>query len=346
MSGIVIEKVRKSFDTKDGVVEALKDVNLNIDSGDIYGIIGMSGAGKSTLVRCMNFLEVPTEGQVLIDGKALGDLTEKELRKQREEIGMIFQHFNLMPSRTVVENVAFALRGSGLSRAQMREKAQKLLRLVEIDDKANAYPAQLSGGQKQRVAIARALANDPRILLCDEATSALDPQTTKQILALLKSLNETLGITVVLIAHQMSVVREICTRVAVMERGGIVEEGETFTVFANPKHPLTREFIGTTSGLKKIDELLESRSPAVALRPGERIVKLSYTERSVSEPLISYVTREFGILLNIIFADVDIVQGAPIGGTVAIVSGDPAGIEAATQYLVSKNVRVEVLQSA
>ena len=205
---------------------------------------------------------------------------------------------------------------------------------------------KLSGGQKQRVAIARALANDPSILLCDEATSALDPQTTKQILALLKSLNETLGITVVLIAHQMSVVREICTRVAVMERGGIVEEGETFTVFANPKPPLTREFIGTTSGLKKIDELLESRSPAVALRPGERIVKLSYTERSVSEPLISYVTREVGILLNIIFADVDIVQGAPIGGTVAIVSGDPAGIEAATQYLVSKNVRVEVLQSA
>lgn len=228
-----------------------------------------------------------------------------ELRAARRKIGMIFQHFNLMPSRTVVENVAFALRGSGLSRAQMREKAQKLLRLVEIDDKANAYPAQLSGGQKRAWPLRAPSPTTRRILLCDEATSALDPQTTKQILALLKSLNETLGITSSSSRIRCRSSREICTRVAVMERGGIVEEGETFTVFANPKHPLTREFIGTTSGLKKIDELLESRSPAVALRPGERIVKLSYTERSVSEPLISYVTREFGILLNIIFADVE-----------------------------------------
>ena len=343
---IELTNVCKTFRAAGKIVAAVSGVSLTIADGDIYGIIGFSGAGKSTLVRCINLLERPDSGVVRIDGRELMQMSAGELRAARRKIGMIFQHFNLMPSRTVVENVAFALRGSGLSRAQMREKAQKLLRLVEIDDKANAYPAQLSGGQKQRVAIARALANDPRILLCDEATSALDPQTTKQILALLKSLNETLGITVVLIAHQMSVVREICTRVAVMEHGGIVEQGETFTVFANPKHPLTREFIGTTSSLKKIDELLESRSPAVALRPAERIVKLSYTERSVSEPLISYVTREFGVLLNIIFADVDIVQGAPIGGTVAIVSGDPAGIEAATQYLVSKNVRVEVLQSA
>jgi len=343
VSGLIeLTNVCKTFRAAGKIVAAVSGVSLTIADGDIYGIIGFSGAGKSTLVRCINLLERPDSGVVRIDGRDLMQMSAGELRAARRKIGMIFQHFNLMPSRTVVENVAFALRGSGLSRAQIREKAQKLLRLVEIDDKANAYPAQLSGGQKQRVAIARALANDPSILLCDEATSALDPQTTKQILALLKSLNETLGITVVLIAHQMSVVREICTRVAVMERGGIVEEGETFTVFANPKHPLTREFIGTTSSLKKIDELLESRSPAVALRPGERIVKLSYTERSVSEPLISYVTREFGILLNIIFADVDIVQGAPIGGTVAIVSGDPAGIEAATQYLVSKNVRVEV----
>ena len=369
VSGLIeLTNVCKTFRAAGKIVAAVSGVSLTIADGDIYGIIGFSGAGKSTLVRCINLLERPDSGVVRIDGRDLMQMSAGELRAARRKIGMIFQHFNLMPSRTVVENVAFALRGSGLSRAQMREKAQKLLRLVEIDDKANAYPAQLSGGQKQRVAIARALANDPRILLCDEATSALDPQTTKQILALLKSLNETLGITVVLIAHQMSVVREICTRVAVMERGGIVEEGETFTVFANPKHPLTAGFMHKAievgecltdyelcyeMGRRLRPELWEkefafrsAKEFMEALRLGERIVKLSYTERSVSEPLISYVTREFGILLNIIFADVDIVQGAPIGGTVAIVSGDPAGIEAATQYLVSKNVRVEVLQSA
>ena len=190
MSGIVIEKVRKSFDTKDGVVEALKDVNLNIDSGDIYGIIGMSGAGKSTLVRCMNFLEVPTEGQVLIDGKALGDLTEKELRKQREEIGMIFQHFNLLMQKSVIDNVCLPLYIKGKKKAEARKRAAELLEIVGLGDRQNAYPAQLSGGQKQRVAIARALASDPKILLCDEATSALDPQTTSSILELLKKINK------------------------------------------------------------------------------------------------------------------------------------------------------------
>lgn len=343
---ISIEGLEKRFSGKNTDVFALRGIDLAIGRGDIFGIIGKSGAGKSTLVRCINMLERPTGGSVFFEGRDLCRLPEAALREARRAMGMIFQQFNLLMQRTALQNVCFPLELAGAPRDETRKRAEELLDMVGLANRMDAYPSQLSGGQKQRVAIARALANDPRILLCDEATSALDPQTTKQILALLKSLNETLGITVVLIAHQMSVVREICTRVAVMERGGIVEEGETFTVFANPKHPLTREFIGTTSGLKKIDELLESRSPAVALRPGERIVKLSYTERSVSEPLISYVTREFGILLNIIFADVDIVQGAPIGGTVAIVSGDPAGIEAATQYLVSKNVRVEVLQSA
>ena len=343
---IELQHLTKRFASKAGTLVALEDINLTIADGDIFGIIGMSGAGKSTLVRCINMLEVPTGGQVFVDGQELTAMNNQELRKARQNIGMIFQHFNLMPSRTVFDNVAFALKGSGLSRMQVREKVEKLLRLVEIADKADTYPAQLSGGQKQRVAIARALANDPGILLCDEATSALDPQTTKQILALLKNLNESLGITVVIIAHQMSVVKEICSHVAVMDRGSVVEQGETFSVFANPQHPLTRDFISTTSNLKKIHELIESRSPAVALKTGERIIKLSYTERSVSEPLISSLTQKFGILLNIIFADVDIVQGAPIGGTVAIVSGEQASIEAAIQYLASKNVSVEVLQSA
>ena len=328
-------------------LEVLHGIDLTVRKGEFVAIVGASGSGKSTLMNIIGALDRPTEGTYVLDGVDVGTLRDKQLSRIRcRKIGFVFQTFNLVPRTSALKNVALPMMYNGVRGAARTQRARALLDMVEMGDRAGHAPSQLSGGQKQRVAIARALANDPRILLCDEATSALDPQTTKQILALLKSLNETLGITVVLIAHQMSVVREICTRVAVMERGGIVEEGETFTVFANPKHPLTREFIGTTSGLKKIDELLESRSPAVALRPGERIVKLSYTERSVSEPLISYVTREFGILLNIIFADVDIVQGAPIGGTVAIVSGDPAGIEAATQYLVSKNVRVEVLQSA
>ena len=235
MSGIVIEKVRKSFDTKDGVVEALKDVNLNIDSGDIYGIIGMSGAGKSTLVRCMNFLEVPTEGQVLIDGKALGDLTEKELRKQREEIGMIFQHFNLLMQKNVIDNICFPLQIQGVGKKEAKEKARELLKTVGLEDKEKAYPAQLSGGQKQRVAIARALASNPKILLCDEATSALDPQTTASILELLKHINEEFGITIVIITHQMSVIREICNRVAIIERGALVENGLVEDIFSHPK---------------------------------------------------------------------------------------------------------------
>ena len=271
MSGIVIEKVRKSFDTKDGVVEALKDVNLNIDSGDIYGIIGMSGAGKSTLVRCMNFLEVPTEGQVLIDGKALGDLTEKELRKQREEIGMIFQHFNLLMQKSVIDNVCFPLYIKGKKKAEARKRAAELLEIVGLGDRQNAYPAQLSGGQKQRVAIARALASDPKILLCDEATSALDPQTTSSILELLKKINKQFGITIVIITHQMSVVREICTHVAIMYEGEVVEKGLVADIFANPLHPYTEALFSAIPmpdpDLKRKRIILEGNIPSPANPP-------------------------------------------------------------------------------
>ncbi len=215
---------------------------------------------------------------------------------------------------------------------------------MEIADKAGAYPSSLSGGQKQRVAIARALANDPKILLCDEATSALDPQTTKQILALLKSLNETLGITVVLITHEMAAVKEICGRTAVMDKGRVIEEGETFSIFADPQEKLTKDFIATTSNLKKIHALLEENPAAVPLNESDIVVKLTYTERSVSEPLISDVTQKFGVLLNIVFADVDIVQGAPIGGTVAVISGKREQITEAVKYLIEKNVAVEVIK--
>ena len=343
---IELTHISKEFGKGPQTVHAVRDVSLSIGTGEIFGIIGFSGAGKSTLVRCINLLERPTAGTVTVDGQELTALTPKELRQTRKKIGMIFQHFNLMPSRTVAGNVAYPLRGSGLSRREMAEKARRLLELVGIGDKADAYPSQLSGGQKQRVAIARALANDPSVLLCDEATSALDPQTTRSILHLLKQLNETLGITIVLITHEMAVVKEICHRVAVMEHGRVVEQGEVFRVFADPKQEITQDFIHTTSNLQKIEELVAEDSPVVRLRPGEVIVRLTYLERNVSEPLISTVSRKFDLSLNIIFADITIVQDAPIGGTVAIISGDRAQITAAMAYLIEKNVGVEVIKDA
>lgn len=341
---IRLENVSKTFTDSNKEVHAVNNVSLTINDGDIFGIIGFSGAGKSTLVRCINLLEKPTEGKVFVDDAEITALSGKELRKARKKIGMIFQHFNLMPSRTIFGNVAYPLRGSGLSKEEIKEKVHHLLELVGIPEKENAFPGQLSGGQKQRVAIARALANDPNILLCDEATSALDPQTTKSILKLLQQLNQTLGITVVVITHEMAVVKEICNRVAVMDHGDVVEEGEVFHVFASPKEPLTRSFIKTTSNLQKIEELIEADSPVVATKKGELIVRLTYVEKNTSEPLISTVTQKFGIILNIVFADVEIVQNAPIGGTVAIVSGEGSRIDEALQYLRDKNVGVEVIK--
>ena len=343
---IELEQISKTFADAGREVHAVNNVSLTIRNGDVFGIIGFSGAGKSTLVRCINLLERPTEGSVRIDGKELTRMPAKELRQARKKIGMIFQHFNLMPSRTIFGNVAYPLKGSGLRKDQIAEKVRKLLDLVGIADKENAYPSQLSGGQKQRAAIARALANDPDILLCDEATSALDPQTTKSILKLLERLNRELGITLVVITHEMAVVKEICNRVAVMDHGRVVEEGEVFSVFASPREELTRSFIKTTSNLQKIEELIAAKSPVVALKPGERIVRLSYVERNASEPLISTMTKKYGVILNIIFADIEIVQNAPIGGTVGILSGPQDKMDEALEDLRSKNVGVEVILDA
>lgn len=343
---IELEQISKTFADAGREVHAVNNVSLTIRNGDVFGIIGFSGAGKSTLVRCINLLERPTEGSVRIDGKELTRMPAKELRQARRKIGMIFQHFNLMPSRTIFGNVAYPLKGSGLRKDQIAEKVRKLLDLVGIADKENAYPSQLSGGQKQRAAIARALANDPDILLCDEATSALDPQTTKAILKLLERLNRELGITLVVITHEMAVVKEICNRVAVMDHGRVVEEGEVFSVFASPKEELTRSFIKTTSNLQKIEELIAAKSPVVALKPGERIVRLSYVERNASEPLISTMTKKYGVILNIIFADIEIVQNAPIGGTVGILSGPQDKMDEALEDLRNKNVGVEVILDA
>ena len=343
---IELSHVSKEFGSGENRVLAVNDVSLTIADGDIFGVIGFSGAGKSTLVRCINLLERPTSGTVTVDGKELTGLSPAELRQTRKKIGMIFQHFNLMRSRTVFDNVAYPLRGSGLSQQQVRDKVEKLLELVDIADKAKAYPSQLSGGQKQRVAIARALANDPGVLLCDEATSALDPQTTKAILHLLKDLNRKLGITIVLITHEMAVVKEICNRVAVMEHGNVVEQGDVFSIFVAPKQPVTQNFIRTTSNLQKIEELIAENAPIAQLKPGELIVRLSYVERNASEALISSISRKFDIDVNIIFANIEIVQDAPIGGTVAIISGAREKITAAIEYLIEKNVGVEVMKDA
>ena len=323
--------VSKDFGSGEKMVRAVRDVSLTIQDGEIFGIIGFSGAGKSTLVRCINLLERPTNGTVVVDGKEMTALSPKELRLARRKIGMIFQHFNLMPSRTVFGNVAYPLQGQGLSKQAIQNKVRKLLKLVDIADKETAYPSQLSGGQKQRVAIARALANDPKVLLCDEATSALDPQTTKAILTLLKDLNQKLNLTIVMIT---------------MEHGQVVEQGEVFSLFADPKQPITQNFIRTTSNLQKIEELIAEGSPVVQLQPGEVIVRLSYIQKNVSEPLISTLSQRFQISLNIIFADIEIVQDAPIGGTVAILSGEREQITKAMEYLIEKNVGVEVLKDA
>ena len=343
---IELSHISKDFGRGSQQVHAVRDVSLSIGKGEIFGIIGFSGAGKSTLVRCINLLERPTSGTVTVDGKEVTALSARDLRQTRKKIGMIFQHFNLMPSRTVAGNVAYPLRGSGLGKQETAQRVAHLLELVGIGDKANAYPSQLSGGQKQRVAIARALANDPSVLLCDEATSALDPQTTKAILRLLKHLNETLGITIVIITHEMAVVKEVCHRVAVMEHGRVVEQGEVFSVFADPKQEITKNFIHTTSNLQKIEELIAEDSPVVRLQPGEVILRLSYLQRNVSEPLISTVSQKFDISLNIIFADITIVQDAPIGGTVAIIHGERKQITEAMEYLIEKNVGVEVIRDA
>ena len=338
--------VSKDFGSGEKMVRAVRDVSLTIQDSEIFGIIGFSGAGKSTLVRCINLLERPTNGTVVVDGKEMTALSPKELRLARRKIGMIFQHFNLMPSRTVFGNVAYPLQGQGLSKQAIQNKVRKLLKLVDIADKETAYPSQLSGGQKQRVALARALANDPKVLLCDEATSALDPQTTKAILTLLKDLNQKLNLTIVMITHEMAVVKEICDHVAIMEHGQVVEQGEVFSLFADPKQPITQNFIRTTSNLQKIEELIAEGSPVVQLQPGEVIVRLSYIQKNVSEPLISTLSQRFQISLNIIFADIEIVQDAPIGGTVAILSGEREQITKAMEYLIEKNVGVEVLKDA
>lgn len=341
---IRLENVSKTFQTKERNVHAVKNVNLNIEEHEIFGLIGFSGAGKSTLIRCINLLERPTSGKVWIKNTELTALNEKELRNIRKKIGMIFQHFNLMKSRTVFENVAFGLKGSGLSKEEIKRKVLNLLEMVELKDRADSYPSQLSGGQKQRVAIARALANDPAVLLCDEATSALDPQTTQSILKLLKKVNQELGITIVLITHEMGVIKEICDRVGVMEDGEVKELGEVAEVFAHPKEEITKNFIATTSNISKIYELIEENAAITELKKNEQMVLLSYGSENASQALISKISRENQVDANIIFGNVEVLQNKPIGHLVVTFSGKKEDIASALKNLESYGVRVEVIR--
>ncbi len=341
---IELKHVSKTFGSKEKSVHAVRDVSLTIHDGEIFGIIGFSDAGKSTLVRCINLLERPTTGEVIVDGKDLTTMNAKELRQVRKKIGMIFQHFNLMRSRTVAQNVAFPLKKSGLSKEEIKNKVASLLELVDLKEKADVYPSQLSGGQKQRVAIARALANDPQVLLCDEATSALDPQTTQSILKLLKEVNQRLNLTIVLITHEMAVVKEICNRVAVMEDGSMVEEGNILDIFSNPKQEVTRNFINTTSAMHKIYELLDQRHPIVEIKKGETLVKLNYAPNNTGEALISKISRDFGVNTNIIFGNIEVIQGTPLGGLVIILGGEKENIAKAIRCLRDNHVKVEVMK--
>ena len=343
---IELKNVSKTFKTNQKEVQAVKNVNLTVDAGEIFGVIGYSGAGKSTLVRCINLLERPTEGQVIIENTDLTQLKEKELRTERQNIGMIFQQFNLLASRTAYQNVEFPLKGRGYSKEEIREKVESLLDLVGIADKANTYTSELSGGQKQRVAIARALATDPKILLCDEATSALDPQTTKSILKLLKEVNRKLGITIVIITHEMEVIKEICHRVAVMEDGYVVELNDVVSVFSNPQAQITKEFIRSTSSLSRIDDLIKEEASIVQLKPGQQLWRLDFYGAETREALIAELALTFDINPSIIFANVEVISNTVLGSLIVLLTLTDELERKVLDYLENKHIKVEVIKYA
>lgn len=325
---IKVDHVSKTFHAKNGQVEAVKDISFDIEKGDIFGIIGLSGAGKSTLVRCLNLLEKPSSGKVYVNGKSLTDLSGKELRKARQKIGMIFQHFNLLMQRNVLDNICFPLEIAGVKRSEARKKALELLEIVGLSDKAKAYPAQLSGGQKQRVAIARVLANDPEILLCDETTSALDPQTTKSILNLLKEINQKRGITIVVITHEMSVVQEICSHVAVLDHGTLEESGTVEELFRFPRTEAARKLVLT--GFAHISRM-----------KGERKIRVTFSGNSAFEPIIGNIILECKTPVNILYADTKTIHGNAEGEMILQLPDSKEIADKMIEYFRKKNLGVE-----
>lgn len=336
MALIELQNVCKEFTQDDLKIQALSNINLQIEQNDIYGIIGMSGAGKSTLVRCLNYLEKPTSGTVIVDGEKLGSLSEVQLREKRSQIAMIFQHFNLLMQKTVIDNVMFPLKIKGVKKAEAKAKAMEYLKIVGLEDKAKAYPAQLSGGQKQRVAIARALACNPKILLCDEATSALDPQTTDSILSLLKEINQNTGITIVIITHQMSVVETICNKVAIIDNGELVEKGLVQDIFANPKSRAAKKLIfgGET-------EEMESVRHYADIPEKGKTIRIVFSETSSFEPVVSDLILQFNMPVNILHANTKNVGGLAKGDMVITLPEDKHIQVDMIEFLKKKGLEVQ-----
>jgi len=333
---IEISNVSKVFHNGKDKLEAVKDISLKINKGEIFGIIGLSGAGKSTLIRCLNRLEEPTEGKIHIDGVDLTSLNKEELRLARKNIGMIFQHFNLLEQKTVYENIAFPLKLEKQSKKQVEARVNQLLEYVDLKDKKNSYPSQLSGGQKQRVAIARAIANNPKILLSDEGTSALDPQTTKSILKLLKKIRDEFNITIVMITHQMEVVKEICDRVAIMEKGQIVEINTVENLFKNPKTKIAHSFINSLQGNVE-EEIINPKNYK------GKIIRLSFMGDSAKKPIVAKVIRNFNIDVNILSGNINSLHSTSIGNLILELIGEDDEINNALMFLENENVYVEVI---
>lgn len=350
---ISLKNIDVTFTPKGKTIHAVQDVSIDVEKGDIYGIVGYSGAGKSTLVRTVNLLQEPTTGSVTINGEtifkkeartAAQKITGHELKEKRRKIGMIFQHFNLLNERTVEDNVLFALENSKEKEAVKKGKVAKLLELVDLSDRAKQYPSQLSGGQKQRVAIARALANDPEILISDEATSALDPKTTRQILALLKKLNDEYNLTVLLITHEMDAVKEIADKVAVMQNGRVLEKGSTLDIFTNPQAELTKEFIATATNQDQAIATITASDTIKNLPEGQVFAQLTYSGNSTNEPLITSLYQHFGIVANILYGNVEVLQGTEVGSLLVILSGEQDNFEDALDFLAARSVSVNILK--
>lgn len=329
---IKIDHVTKKYQN----VIAVDDVTLDIQSGEIFGVIGYSGAGKSTLLRCLNLLERPTSGDIWIDGKNFTKLSDRDVRTERQKVGMIFQHFHLISAKTVFDNIAFSLKAAGKNKQDIQKRVPELLEMVGLTDRADHYPAQLSGGQKQRVGIARALANDPKVLLCDEATSALDPSTTASILNLLKTINEELGITIVLITHEMEVIQQICHRIAVMEDGQVVEVGNVYDIFSNPQKPLTKQFVQTVHSLTLPDRLLTGRKGP--------IIQITFRGASAEQSVIAETLEQFNVSVNILHGQITYIQDQPLGTLIIEMIGIEDEINKAIAYIKRTTSQLEVLQ--
>ncbi|OAT80559.1 methionine ABC transporter ATP-binding protein [Bacillus sp. MKU004] len=337
---ITISDVKKIYQSKAGPISAVDGVNLSVKEGEIFGVIGYSGAGKSTLIRMLNGLEVPTEGTINVGGQAVSTIKGKKLREARQSIGMIFQHFNLLWSRTVIDNIQFPLEIAGVPKKERVNRANELLTLVGLEGRGDAYPAQLSGGQKQRVGIARALANNPRVLLCDEATSALDPQTTDSILDLLVDINKRLGLTIVLITHEMHVIKKICHRVAVMENGKVAELGDVLEVFRNPQQQVTKRFVKEVSEDQDSDEVIEQ---LIKEYPTGKVLKFTFVGESTGQPLITSLIRKFDLEVNILQGQISQTQKGAYGTLFVHLDGEESQLKEALTFAESQLVKVEVM---